>query len=153
MKIALYNENLRELEILLGQLDQCAREYLRFVEITPYVRQEDFCSLVRDGPEVDLFVVAQDGTFSLEIMELLWEKRPHAHIFGFRIWILPCVPIGTMRTGLGKSLWIFIACGKPLDRFCIGENVYDSVIEKMHRTGRRIKYRKKEEVLSRSDRK
>ena len=71
MKIALYNENLGELEILLGQLDQCAREYLRFVEITPYVRQEDFCSLVRDGPEVDLFVVAQDGTFSLEIMELL----------------------------------------------------------------------------------
>ena len=83
MKIALYNENLRELEILLGQLDQCAREYLRFVEITLYVRQEDFCSLVRDGPEVDLFVVAQDGTFSLEIMELLWEKRPHAHIFWF----------------------------------------------------------------------
>lgn len=71
MKIALYNENLGELEILLGQLDQCAREYLRFVEITPYVRQEDFCSLVRDGPEVDLFVVAQDGTFSLEIVELL----------------------------------------------------------------------------------
>ena len=71
MKIALYNENLGELEILLGQLDQCAREYLRFVEITPYVRQEDFCSLVRDGPEVDLFV------------ELLWEKRPHAHIFWF----------------------------------------------------------------------
>ena len=71
MKIALYNENLGELEILLGQLDQCAREYLRFVEITPYVRQEDFCSLVRDG------------TFSLEIMELLWEKRPHAHIFWF----------------------------------------------------------------------
>ena len=68
MKIALYNENLGELEILLGQLDQCAREYLRFVEITP---------------EVDLFVVAQDGTFSLEIMELLWEKRPHAHIFWF----------------------------------------------------------------------
>ena len=63
LKIALYNENLRELEILLGQLDQCAREYLRF--------------------EVDLFVVAQDGTFSLEIMELLWEKRPHAHIFWF----------------------------------------------------------------------
>ena len=42
LKIALYNENLGELEILLGQLDQCAREYLRFVEITPYVRQEDF---------------------------------------------------------------------------------------------------------------
>ena len=39
--------------------------------------------MVRDGPEVDLFVVAQDGTFSLEIMELLWEKRPHAHIFWF----------------------------------------------------------------------
>lgn len=153
MKIALYNENLGELEILLGQLDQCAREYLRFVEITPYVRQEDFCSLVRDGPEVDLFVVAQDGTFSLEIMELLWEKRPHAHIFWFSDLDLPCVPIGTMRTGLGKSLWIFIACGKPLDRFCIGENAYDSVIEKMHRTGRRIKYRKKEEVLSISDRK
>ena len=97
MKIALYNENLRELEILLGQLDQCAREYLRFVEITPYVRQEDFCSLVRDGPEVDLFVVAQDGTFSLEIMELLWEKRPHAHIFWFsdldfalRVWEKAC---------------------------------------------------------------
>ena len=25
----------------------------------------------------------QHGTFSLEIMELLWEKRPHAHIFWF----------------------------------------------------------------------
>ena len=144
MKIALYNENLGELEILLGQLDQCAREYLRFVEITPYVRQEDFCSLVRDGPEVDLFVVAQDGTFSLEIMELLWEKRPHAHIFWFSDLDF------ALRAYRYNADW----CGKkPLDRFCIGENVYDSVIEKMHRTGRRIKYRKKEEVLSRSDRK
>ena len=68
MKIALYNENLRELEILLGQLDQCAREYLRFVEITPYVRQEDFCSLVRDGPPIDLFVVAEYGTFSVVML-------------------------------------------------------------------------------------
>ena len=107
MKIALYNENLGELEILLGQLDQCAREYLRFVEITPYVRQEDFCSLVRDGPEVDLFVVAQDGTFSLEIVGACCGRKDRMPIFfGFRIWILPCVPIGTMRTGLGKSLWI-----------------------------------------------
>ena len=152
MKIALYNENLGELEILLGQLDQCAREYLRFVEITPYVRQEDFCSLVRDGPEVDLFVVAQDGTF-WRLWSCCGRKDRMRIFFGFRIWILPCVPIGTMRTGLGKSLWIFIACGKPLDRFCIGENAYESVIEKMHRTGCRIKYRKKEEVLSISDRK
>ena len=83
MKIALYNENLGELEILLGQIDQCAREYLRFVEITPYVRQEDFCSMVRDGPEFDLFVVAQDGTFSLEVVELLREERPQARIFWF----------------------------------------------------------------------
>ena len=34
LKIALYNENLGELEILLGQLDQCAREYLRFVAVS-----------------------------------------------------------------------------------------------------------------------
>ena len=84
MKIALYNENLGELEILLGQLDQCAREYLRFCGDYPLCETGGFfaawCGM---GPEVDLFVVAQDGTFSLEIMELLWEKRPHAHIFWF----------------------------------------------------------------------
>ena len=73
--------------------------------------------------------------------------------FGFRIWILPCVPIGTMRTGLGKSLWIFIACGKPLDRFCIGENAYDSVIEKNAPNREQNQIQEKEEVLSISDRK
>ena len=150
MKIALYNENLGELEILLGQLDQCAREYLRFVEITPYVRQEDFC-------RTDLRLIYLWWHRMAPLVWRLWSccgRKDRMRIFfGFRIWILPCVPIGTMRTGLGKSLWIFIACGKPLDRFCIGENAYESVIEKMHRTGCRIKYRKKEEVLSISDRK
>lgn len=51
MRIALYNENPGELKALSGQLDRCAREYLRFAEIVPYARQEDFCSMVRDGPD------------------------------------------------------------------------------------------------------
>lgn len=37
--------------------------------------------MVRDGPDFDLFVVAQDGTFSLEVVELLREERPKARIF------------------------------------------------------------------------
>ena len=73
----------QKLKTLSGQLDRCAREHLRFAEIVPYVRQEDFCSMVRDGPEFDLFVVAQDGTFSLEVVELLREERPQARIFWF----------------------------------------------------------------------
>ena len=48
MRIALYNETPGELKALAGQLDRCAREYLRFAEIVPYARQEDFCSMVRD---------------------------------------------------------------------------------------------------------
>ena len=83
MRIALYNENPGELKAMSGQLDRCAREYLRFAEIVPYARQEDFCSMVRDGPDFDLFVVAQDGTFSLEVVELLGEARPQARIFWF----------------------------------------------------------------------
>ncbi len=83
MRIALYNENLGELKALAGQLDQCAREYLCFAEIVPYARQENFCSMVRDGPDFDLFVVAQDGTFSLEMVELLQEELPHVWIFWF----------------------------------------------------------------------
>lgn len=84
MRIALYTENPGEVKVLSGQLDRCARENLRFAEIVPYVRQEDFCSMVRDGPEdFDLFVVAQDGTFSLEVVELLREMRPQARIFWF----------------------------------------------------------------------
>ena len=83
MRIALYNENPGELKALAGQLDRCAREHLRFAEIVPYARQEDFCSMVRDGPDFDLFVVAQDGTFSLEVVELLREERPEARIFWF----------------------------------------------------------------------
>lgn len=39
--------------------------------------------MVRDGPDFDLFVVAQDGTFSLEVVELLREARPQARIFWF----------------------------------------------------------------------
>lgn len=81
MKIALYNENPGELEALSGQLEQCARECLRFMEITPYRKQEDFCNMIRSGPDYDLFVVAQDGTFSLEVVELLREMRPQACIF------------------------------------------------------------------------
>ena len=145
MKIALYNENLGELEILLGQLDQCAREYLRFVEITPYVRQEDLRLIYlwwhRMAPLV------------WRLWSCCGRKDRMRIFFGFRIWILPCVPIGTMRTGLGKSLWIFIACGKPLDRFCIGENAYDSVIEKNAPNREQNQIQEKEEVLSISDRK
>ena len=81
MRIALYNENPGELEALSGQLEQCARECLRFMEITPYRKQEDFCNMIRSGPDYDLFVVAQDGTFSLEVVELLREMRPQACIF------------------------------------------------------------------------
>lgn len=153
MKIALYNENLGELEILLGQLDQCAREYLRFVEITPYVRQEDFCSLVRDGPEVDLFVVAQDGTFSLEIVELLWEKRPHAHIFWFSDLDFALRAYRYNADWFGKKPVDIHSLRKAFGQVLYRREAYESVIEKMHRTGCRIKYRKKEEVLSISDRK
>lgn len=35
----------------------------------------------RHGPDYDLFVVAQDGSFSLEVVELLREMRPQACIF------------------------------------------------------------------------
>ena len=121
MRIALYNENPGELKALAGQLDRCAREYLRFAEIVPYARQEDFCSMVRDGPDFDLFVVAQDGTFSLEVVELLREERQRRGFSGFLTWTSPCAPTATTRTGLGESLLPCPPCRKPLGSFCAAE--------------------------------
>lgn len=72
MRIALYNENAAESRDLARQLRVCGRDALRQVEVTAFESHMDFCRAARDGPEdFDLLVVAQDGTFSLEIMDYL----------------------------------------------------------------------------------
>ncbi len=114
MRIALYNENLGELKALAGQLDQCAREYLCFAEIVPYARQENFCSMVRDGPDFDLFVVVQDGTSVWRWWNCCGRNGQRRGFSGFLTWISPCAPTATTRTGSGESLLLCPPCRKPL---------------------------------------
>lgn len=121
MRIALYNENPGELKALAGQLDRCAREYLRFAEIVPYARQEDFCSMVRDGPDFDLFVVAQMARSAWRWWNCCGKRVPRRGFSGFLTWTSPCAPTATTRTGLGKSLLPCPPCRKPLGSFCAAE--------------------------------
>lgn len=84
MRIALYNENTDERKELERQLRVCGKEALRKVEVIAYGNHVDFCRAIQDTPgEFDLLMVAQDGTFSLEIMDYLQAHRMADRVLWF----------------------------------------------------------------------
>lgn len=84
MYIALYNSCAEESQILTKYLHQCAREYLRPAKITVYNGHEALYQLVLDRPDAfDLLVVAEDGTFSLEVVDFLRHNSPAAPVLWF----------------------------------------------------------------------
>ncbi len=81
MRIALYNENSPERMIMSEHLKQCGREELRKVSIVHFDNHVDLCQAVEaKRDEFDLLIIAQDGTFSLEVMDML-----HPHQLGKRL--------------------------------------------------------------------
>ena len=84
MIAALYDENAGERRQLADYLKQCGREELRTVKVIPLESHVEFCKAVRDRVEnFDLLVVAQDGTFSLEVMDMLRQYTTEMKIFWF----------------------------------------------------------------------
>ena len=84
MIAALYDENAGERRQLADYLKQCGREELRTVKVIPFESHVEFCKAVRDRVEnFDLLVVAQDGTFSLEVMDMLRQYTTEMKIFWF----------------------------------------------------------------------
>lgn len=81
MRIALYDENKIESGQLHRYLKQCGREIMRTVDVVVF---EDYGQLCRaDGEQFELLVVAQDGTFSLEVIEMVRKRSPDIGIFWF----------------------------------------------------------------------
>lgn len=84
MKVILYGENEKELQQLTEYLEYCGRTELRHVYVTSFSEHVDFCRAVRDGTAPpDLFVIALNGTSSLEIMEMVRAGYPDIDIFWF----------------------------------------------------------------------
>lgn len=84
MRIALYDENETESARLKHYLEQCGRERMRVVDVTVFRVYEEFCrAAVEQAGQFELLVMAQDGTFSLEIVEMAREKIPDMEIMWF----------------------------------------------------------------------
>ena len=83
-RIALYDENKTESEKLNRYLEQCGREMMRIVNVTVFGEYEDFCRAVTgSGGQFELLVMAQNGTFSLEIIEMARANIPDIGILWF----------------------------------------------------------------------
>lgn len=84
MRIALYDENKTESGQLKCYLEQCGREMMRTLDVTTFEAYEDFCrSLTESGEPFELLVMAQNGTFSLEVIEMVRGKLPGIGILWF----------------------------------------------------------------------
>ena len=84
MRIALYDSRDGEDRALEDQLRACAREHRRSAKVTVYGRHEDLLRTVERCPGAfDLFVVAEDGPFSLEVVEFLCRCRPPTPVIWF----------------------------------------------------------------------
>ena len=84
MRIALYDSRADERGRLADQLCACAREHSRPAEVTAYGGHEDLLRTVERCPGAfDLFVVAEDGPFSLEMVEFLCRCMPPAPVIWF----------------------------------------------------------------------
>lgn len=82
MKIALYNENLAEQQEITEHLALCGRELLRPVTVAAFDDYGDFCRAIRTKT-FDLLVVAQSGTFSLEVMDTVKQDAPGVPVLWF----------------------------------------------------------------------
>ena len=84
MRIALYDSRADECGRLADQLRACAREHRRPAEVTVFSRHEDLLRSAERCPGAfNLFVVAEDGPFSLEVVEFLCRCRPPAPVIWF----------------------------------------------------------------------
>lgn len=84
MTVALYNENEEERNQLISYLEQCGRKELRQVKVFPYENHVEFCKAVQDGSQVfDLLVIALDGTFSLEVVDIIRQYDSDIKIMWF----------------------------------------------------------------------
>lgn len=84
MRTALYDENQAERQLLIRYLRQCGQENLRPVEVVPFDSHVDFCrAVVFDRASFDLLVVAQDGTFSLEVIDEVRKRAPELPVIWF----------------------------------------------------------------------
>ncbi len=82
MRVAVYNENISEWETLQGYLNKCGEDLRRIVHAEFFDDYGDFLRIITTG-RYDMLLVAQDGTFSLEIMDAIQNNAPKTPVIWF----------------------------------------------------------------------
>ncbi len=82
MRIAVYNENTSEWKTLQSHLEKCGQDMQRTMRTDFYNDYGDFFHTIAAGRH-DILLVAQDGTFSLEVMEAIKSVAPRTPVIWF----------------------------------------------------------------------
>lgn len=82
MKIAVYNENTAEWDTLRSYLKKCGHEQKRIIRPSFYDDYGEFFCVIANGKH-DLLLIAQDGTFSVEVMEAVKNNAPKTPVIWF----------------------------------------------------------------------
>lgn len=82
MNVAVYTDNAFEQQQISDTLKKCGVEYLRPVRVTLFTDYTAFCHDL-DLRRFDLLVIAQGGTFSLELMDAVRQRSPDTPVFWF----------------------------------------------------------------------
>ncbi len=82
MRIAIYNENTSEWKTLQSYLEKCGQDLQRNIHADFYKDYGDFFRIIAAGRH-DMLMVAQDGTFSLEVMDAIKRGAPRTPVIWF----------------------------------------------------------------------
>ncbi len=82
MRIAVYNENTSEWQDLQSHLNKCGQDLQRSMHADFYNNYGDYIRVIATGRH-DMLLVAQDGTFSLEIMEAIRSSATKTPVIWF----------------------------------------------------------------------
>lgn len=82
MNAAVYTDDVFEQQQISEALKKCGMEFLHPVRVTPYADYTAFCHALSFRP-FDLLVIAQSGTFSLELMDAVRQRSPDTPVFWF----------------------------------------------------------------------
>lgn len=82
MNTAVYTDDASEQQIISDALKKCGMEYLRPASVTVFSDYADFCCAL-SFRRFDLLLIAQDGAFSLALMEAIRQFSPDTPVIWF----------------------------------------------------------------------
>ena len=82
MHAAVYTDDVFEQHQISEALKQCGMELFHPVKVMPFADYEAFCHALT-MKRFDLLVIAQSGTFSLELMDAVRQRSPDTPVLWF----------------------------------------------------------------------